>query len=239
MKLFTVGTMRTAMGSNIGRQETVSQHHGARRSSIACIKAVFATLLLACLPQSTGAMELNIVYARGTLGAWADPDGSGKPIANLYVASRLRILERKAGWLRVDARGWNREGAEQVVYTIPGKRILTLSLRRAEIDRLRALETIVDPDTDIAWNGVALEAWIEDKDVTPDLGTIWKEAWDLFATRCTVCHQRRVPHHYTANQWVSLLKVMGPRTGLPKDRQRLILTFLQHHARDTVDKIKN
>ena len=48
----------------------------------------------------------------------------------------------------------------------------------------------------------------------------------------TPCHQRRVPEHYTANQWASLVKVMGPRTGLPKAQQALIMTFLQYHADD-------
>lgn len=226
MRLFTFGTDRTTDGAFRGR------------APYACLAAILAALLLAAFPSSAGAGEPDIVYARGTLGAWAEPDGAGKPFARLFVATRLRVLDRRAGWLRVETRGWNREGAERVVYAFPGKRILTVALRRAETGRLNALDSIVDPETDITWNGVTLEGWIADKDVTPDLDTIWQAAWDLFATRCTVCHQRRIPHHYTANQWVSLLKVMGPRTGLPKERQRLILTYLQHHARDTAGETK-
>ena len=96
--------------------------------------------------------------------------------------------------------------------------------------------SLTDPETDIVWKDVTLEGWVKDKGLAPRLDDLWTPAWELFSTRCTVCHQRRIPEKYTANQWRSLLKVMGPRTGLPKPKQQLILAFLQYHAKDTAGK---
>ena len=178
------------------------------------------------------ATEPKVLFTTGTMGIYPTPAEDAKSYGKVLVASRLEVLERRPNRLRVKLSGWHQDGAARILYALPGKRIMVAVLASQSTHRLVELNSIKDPDTDIVWKGVSFEGWIGNNELADDLETIWKSAWELFATRCTVCHQRRIPHKYTANQWVSLLKVMGPRTGLPKDKQRLILKFLQNHASD-------
>lgn len=184
-------------------------------------------------PVSAAANDPSVLFATKTLEVRLQPSMDEKSAGRLFIASSFVVLERKPGWLRVGLRGWHQAGAERVLYALPGKRILTLVLGRTAVEQLRPLGTLTGEDTGITWREAAFEGWIKDEAVTADLDTIWSAAWELFTTRCTVCHQRRIPDMYTANQWGALLKIMGPRTGLPKDDQQLILKYLQNHAKDT------
>lgn len=186
-------------------------------------------------PLLTTAEGAKPFFTNRTVKVRLQPDKSDKPVGRLFVASPLRVLDRKPGWLRISLKGWYQEGAKRVLYALPGKRIFTLVLGRSAAAEPRDLTSQTDGDTGLTWTEAVFEGWIQDQAITDDLDSIWSAAWDLFATRCTVCHQRRIPDKYTANQWGALLKVMGPRTGLPKDDQQLILKYLQHHARDTID----
>lgn len=164
----------------------------------------------------------------------ASASGDATQVATLSVAAELEVLETRGGFCRVAVAGWVREGAERVVFAYPGKRILLAQLAPDVAAQLEPTGQEVDPETSITWNRVRVEGWIEQGSVGTDLDLVWADAWALFSERCTACHERRVPSNYTANQWVSLIKVMGPRAGLPKPDQQLILTFLQHHASDTI-----
>jgi len=171
-------------------------------------------------------------YVIKTTRVYSEPTAESRPFGRVFVATRLGVKDQKPGWLRVEIRGWHQEGAKRMLYALPGKRIKAALISKDTVEKIRPLDNVTDPDTNITWMGAAIEGWIVDDNVSPDLNTIWKSAWGLFSTRCTVCHQRRNPKKYTANQWVGLLKVMGPRTGLPKEQQHLILKYLQNHARD-------
>lgn len=203
----------------------------ANPGSLAWLVVVIGAMLM--WPPSATPGEPTVLYATGTLEIRSQPSAKEKPVGRLIVAAPLLVLERASGWLRVETRGWYQEGARRILYALPGKRILNLVLRRSATGGVRTLNSVNDPDTGLAWTEAAYDGWIRDESVTAELESIWAAAWELFATRCTVCHQRRIPDRYTANQWGALLKVMGPRTGLPKEQQQLILKYLQHHARDT------
>lgn len=198
--------------------------------SLPALLPLLAVLVLSAAPARA---EPALRYATGTLTLSAEPVARGAAMGRVLVAAEMAVLETRPGWLRVDLRGWRQRGADRVVYALPGKRILMAALAKPATEAARVLDTVTDPETGIAWQGVSVTGWVAADGVTADLQTVWQAAWDLFSTRCVACHQRRIPHKYTANQWVSLLKVMGPRTGLPKEQQRLILTYLQHHAKDT------
>lgn len=201
-------------------------------STRSLVSAIGLCLAVASFSASA-AEEVPILYAERTLELLTEPGTDAPAAGRVYVATQLAVLERGDGWLQVELSGWHQENSKRALYALPGKRILVAALKPAAVERLRALDAVTDPETGITWNGAAFQGWIRNEDVTADLGEIWQDAWELFATRCTACHQRRIPHKYTANQWVSLLKVMGPRTGLPKEQQQLILKYLQNHAKDT------
>ncbi|MFD0980320.1 hypothetical protein [Tropicimonas aquimaris] len=164
----------------------------------------------------------------------AAPSGQSSTLATVSVAARVERLETLDGFHRVALEGWARAGASRVLFALPGKRILVASIAKDQVDTLEQTGELVDADTGITWNRMRIEGWIPEAVAEPQIDPIWSAAWTLFAERCTACHQRRVPDHYTANQWRSLIKVMGPRTGLPEEEQMLILAFLQHHASDTI-----
>lgn len=173
-----------------------------------------------------------VSYLDGTVALSAAPDHSMPPIGKLLVTAPLRPLSREGDWLRVSMQGWTQAGAERAIYAAPGIRVLHAVLSSSAVEMLVFSEQIADPDTAQLWTKTELQGWIKTPDLKPSLRDIWARAEPLFAQRCTACHQRRIPHHYTANQWTSHLKVMGPRTGLPKDDQFLIRAYLQYHAKD-------
>ena len=216
----------------MGKARAISILRQAGRTFLFLLTAT--TCVIGTASPSGALNGTEVYFTTRSVDIYQNPEIASQPFGRLFVATRLAVQEYKTGWLRVEVRGWHQKGAERVIYALPGKRILTAALSPAVVDRLRPLDTMNDPETSISWNEASFKGWIRDEAVTANLNTIWKSAWDLFATRCTVCHQRRIPHKYTANQWVGLLKVMGPRTGLPKEKQRLILTYLQNHAKDTV-----
>lgn len=191
-----------------------------------------AFAFLACLCGASVRADPAFLAEPAPLFASADTAGTG--IAELGVAVEVEPLASEGPMRRVVIRGWTRPGAERVLFAWPGKQVLVARLPRSETGRLVPLEQVTDPETEIAWTRMQLEGWVTAETLSPNRAAIWAAAWDLFAERCTACHERRIPENYSANQWRSHLKVMGPRTGLPAPDQELILTFLQYHASDTI-----
>ncbi|MDV7143259.1 hypothetical protein R3X27_11255 [Tropicimonas sp. TH_r6] len=163
------------------------------------------------------------------------PANDAPVLAQIAVSATVNRLETREGFHRVELEGWARDGAERVLFALPGKRILAATVPKANLDALTLMGHMRDSDTGITWKRMRVEGWVAQSTLQAEIDPIWRAAWALFAERCTACHQRRVPEHYTANQWRSLIKVMGPRTGLAKADQMLILAFLQHHASDTLE----
>ncbi|WP_177208335.1 hypothetical protein [Tropicimonas isoalkanivorans] len=124
-------------------------------------------------------------------------------IAQVSVAAKLNVQEHGAQSDKVVLSGWTRPGAERVLFAYPGKQILVARLSPEAAERLRLQESMTDPETGIAWNLMQIDGWIAADSLVPSLDPIWDAAWELFADRCTACHERRVPSNYTANQWRS------------------------------------
>ncbi|SDJ37000.1 trimethylamine-N-oxide reductase (cytochrome c), cytochrome c-type subunit TorC [Aliiruegeria lutimaris] len=192
--------------------------------------------LMFAISLAAGTARAEPLYASATVPLTDTPGAQATRLAQVAVAAELDRIETRDGYHRVALKAWARAGAEQVLFSLPGKRILAGQIPKQNIGLAEPLESLRDPETGITWNRVSIEGWIPQSAAEPRLDPIWAAAWELFAERCTACHQRRVPEHYTANQWRSLIKVMGPRTGLPKEEQMLILAFLQNHASDTIDQ---
>lgn len=173
-------------------------------------------------------------FVAAALPLYAVPGSGERPIGKLLVAAPLRrVGAPEAGWQRVLLSGWAQEGAERVLQAAPGLRVTRAALAKSGLAALTFGAARTDPDTGQRWTRATLTGWIAaDATLSPDIETLWSRAEALFATRCTACHVRRVPSHYTANQWTSYLKVMGPRTGLPDEDQDLIRVFLQYHSAD-------
>ena len=173
-------------------------------------------------------------YVAATTPVFAAPEPGGRPIGKLLPAAPLIPLgPAEDGWQRVAVAGWTQSGAERALQAAPGLRVTRAALSKAGLETLDFGAPQTDPDTGLVWTRTTLTGWVDaGAESVPDLQSLWTRANTLFSTRCTACHVRRVPARYTANQWTSHLKVMGPRTGLPKDDQALIRVFLQYHSAD-------
>lgn len=190
-------------------------------------------VLIAGLP-ALGETAAPSLFAAATTPIYAGPEDGARPIGKVLVAARLVPLETdENGWTRIRVDGWTQGGAERAVQAAPGIRVQRAVLGKAGLTALEFGEAREDPDTGLTWTRTTLTGWIAPgAETAPDLDTLWARAEKLFATRCTACHKRRVPARYSANQWASHLKVMGPRTGLPKDDQALIRSYLQYRSAD-------
>jgi len=199
------------------------------------VRSLFLIALMAGLPANAQTREPSL-FTAVTTPLFATPGADARPIGKLLVAARLVPLEQDAaGWRHVRISGWTQAGAERVVQAAPGIRVTRAALAKAGLAALDFGEAREDPNTGLTWTRTTLTGWIAPgTDTAPDLETLWARAEPLFATRCTACHPRRVPGRYTANQWTSHLKVMGPRTGLPNDDQALIRSYLQYRSADAV-----
>ncbi len=195
---------------------------------------LFISLMFAiALGAPTQAQELpDVAYLDGTFVLSAAPGDDEPPMGKLLVSAPLQLISQDGDWFQVSMQGWTQAGAERIIYAAPGIRVLHAVLSKSAVETLVFSEKTEDPDTFLIWTKTELQGWVNAPDLKPGLQDIWARAEPLFAKRCTACHQRRIPHHYTANQWTSHLKVMGPRTGLPKDDQFLIRAYLQYHAKD-------
>ncbi|WP_424943150.1 hypothetical protein [Aliiroseovarius crassostreae] len=180
--------------------------------------------------QTLPASDLS--YLDGTFAIHAAPDGDARPMGKLLVSAPLQVTSHQGDWSEVVLQGWTQAGAERILYAAPGIRVLHAALSKSAITALTFSDQITDPDTGLVWTRTELKGWIKSPVLRPGLQDIWARAEPLFSERCTACHQRRIPHHYTANQWTSHLKIMGPRTGLPKEDQFLIRAYLQYHSKD-------
>ncbi len=196
---------------------------------------VFLAVLILAGSPLTGEERASLNFIATTTEFYATPEPGSRPIGKLLVAAPIRTMEKTtSGWQRVAVPGWTQAGAERVLQAAPGLRVTRAALAKSGLEALSFGETREDPDTGQSWQRTILTGWIApEAETAPDLETLWGRAEPLFSTRCTACHVRRVPEHYTANQWTSYIKVMGPRTGLPKGDQALIQTFLQYQSADS------
>ena len=160
-----------------------------------------------------------------------DPSGNGEG-GSLMVATPLQVLDRQGERVLVRIDAWHPDGNAALLYERPGKRVLAAMPKGTAL--LSTGETATD-EVGASWGRVSLTAWVAADDVTADRTDAWAEAEALFAARCTVCHERRVPARYTANQLFVFLQTMGPRAQLSRDERTLVLKYLQSQAKDAAE----
>lgn len=197
----------------------------------------FCSLLLVpmqVMAAEKAAIGEEHIFPDRTIPFYASDKPGSKAIGKVMVATRITELQSKGNMKKVRIEGWYQDGAKRVLYAVPGKRILDLALKKKATDHLVDLESLKDEDTGITWNKAEIVGWIRNKNLSGDIAKIWQAADDIFSVKCTACHVRRTPHHYTANQWTGNLKAMAPRAALSKEQRTLVLKFLQYRAKDMV-----
>ena len=173
-------------------------------------------------------------FAGKSIPFYATDQKGSKPIGQLLVGTRAREITTRGAMSLVQIEGWYQKGAKRVLYAVPGKRIMELALKKKATGALRDWENFEDQETGLSWHRASIRGWVKSKLLSPDLDVIWHRADVIFSEKCTACHERRIPHHYSANQWIGNLKAMAPRAGLNKQERSLVLKFLQYRAKDMI-----
>ncbi len=157
-------------------------------------------------------------------------DGSD---GKLLAAATLHVLERDGDVLRVELDGWQPAGVTSVIYARRGKRILSALLDDTAAAGLERGPAQVDADTGAAWTPVKLRAWIDGTDLNISVANLWRYSSALLNGTCAACHSLPEPRQFSANQWVGTLNGMRRYTSLTDDQYRMLLSYVQNHARDT------
>ncbi len=160
----------------------------------------------------------------------ATSNGAGD--GRLLPAAKLMVVAHDGDWLQVRIDGWQQAGSDAPIYALKGKRILMAALGPAAIAKVTRKPGVQDAGTKLVWAEVSLTAWVSKKDLSPDIANIWTYTGNLYASSCGSCHALHPTDTYLANQWIGSLATMKRFTGLSDGEYRLLLAFLQFHAKD-------
>ncbi|HCQ66508.1 MAG TPA: pentaheme c-type cytochrome TorC [Rhodobacteraceae bacterium] len=171
----------------------------------------------------------TISYYLDAAAAKAESDVAGQ----LLAATALTVLDRKGDAIKVRIDGWQQDEVDRIVYALRGHRIFEATLKKETVEAVTRLATETDPDTELVWHEVSLEAWIRPGQVVDDLDAIWAYSAEMYSANCAVCHSKPDPGHHLANQWIGVLKSMERFVALDKEQTRVLQKYLQLRAKDT------
>ncbi|GAB6051486.1 pentaheme c-type cytochrome TorC [Magnetospira thiophila] len=190
---------------------------------------------LQALSAQEGAKAEHLTsFATKTLYLDADAAAEGKSAAGrLLAATDVTVVDRQGDALKIRIEGWQQDQVDQIIYALQGKRIFSAALGKPLIPEIQRLETLLDPDTELTWHKVTLEAWTDKTDLVADKQKVWDYGAEMYNASCSVCHSLHSPAHSLANQWIGNLKAMERFIVLDKEQTRFLQKYLQFHAKDT------
>ena len=159
--------------------------------------------------------------------------GDGEPAGRLISAAALEVREHDGDAIRVRLDGWRMLDADRAIYAQKGHRILEAVLGDAAVEAVETGEAAVVEATGQQWAPARLDVWIDGRNLTDDRKALWRVAAKLYTGSCGTCHALSGADAYRANQWIGNLNAMKRYTTLTDDQYRLLLAYLQTHARDT------
>lgn len=181
--------------------------------------------------KSTG-FTAAAVYPVAVTPCYFEKDG--QKAGRLLPLTKLEILDASGDWAKVRVRGWQQVGAEAVICEKFGRRIFSVALDKAAIDKVKHGETKLDPDTGLSWSEAEFDCWIKSGEFFADIELLNTYGNELHAATCGGCHAQTPTTHFTANQWIGGIKAMGNRVKLDKNNSRILLKYLQMRASDVV-----
>lgn len=178
--------------------------------------------------------DAKTLYSIGNKTLYSSADINGEAGGQLLPASRVEVLSEDGDLIKIRIQGWiEAKGKGRVMTEYMGKRVFKATIR----GQVKAAETRiseqVDPVTNIAWNQVAVEAYITKDGMIDSIEPLWSYASEMYGSTCNSCHSAPAPEHFTANGWISSLKAMSAYYRLSKTEERTLLKYLQNHGSDT------
>ncbi|SDR38375.1 NapC/NirT family cytochrome c [Pseudovibrio sp. Tun.PSC04-5.I4] len=160
----------------------------------------------------------------------------GKNSGRLMGGTDVTVLERDGNFVKVRMAGWQQDKVDRIIYALRGQRIFSVTVSKKIIDKIERLKTEVDPDTELTWHQVQLDAWVSKENLVSDPNQLWAYTKEMYSSSCSTCHGLRDPEHFLANQWIGSLKAMKRFISLDKEQYRLLQKYLQLNAKDTGGK---
>ena len=150
----------------------------------------------------------------------------------LFPATEIVVLQRSGDQLQARLSGWQQQDVPGMLYAAPGKRIISAVLDTRAAEQVGRIASQTDSATGQQWHQVALTVWLPKSALIDDRQKIWQYAAGLMSANCTGCHGLTALDHFTANQWIGVMKGMASRTSLDEEQLRLLTQYAQHHASD-------
>ncbi len=160
----------------------------------------------------------------------ASPTAAGD--GKLLPAAKLAVVARSGDLLQVRISAWQQDNSPAVLYAFKGKRILVAVLGSAASAKVTRGTGVVDPATKLTWFPANLTVWITKDGLNPDIAKVWNYSSQMYAASCGACHAPHPADSFLANQWVGSLFAMKRYSGLDDGQYRLLLAYLQFHAKD-------
>ena len=162
--------------------------------------------------------------------------GEGKGDGLLISATKLKVLDSSGDKRKVQISGWRQKGADRVMYELMSHRIFTATMSPKALEQVKVGEEKIDPETELVWMPVSLDAWIKAENLVTNQDALWDLASEMYTASCTSCHGKPDADHYLANQWIGIMKAMKRFISLNKQEYRFVQKYLQLHASDTGGK---
>lgn len=153
-------------------------------------------------------------------------------------AGRLLAFAPVADWQMKDQQvsgvvtGWQQQGAESLLYFSPGQRIIQALLDDSAKEKLHTLQEIDDEATGSRWRQVQLDVSLPAQSLTSNRTALDSYGAGLNQTYCSGCHAPIGAEHYSANQWIGVIRAMQDRTSITEDEARTLTLYLQYNAKD-------
>lgn len=200
---------------------------------IAGMLASPCNLVRAAQPASGGASSPSVSFANSIVPMYANMDDAtqiGSITPGTAVSQKHQDEKSKTGREEISLSGWSTKGASSVIYSEIGQRIILATLDSTAFQH----EKILNQRTDAygaVWKQVLVTGWVDPTTFSPDIGSVWASAQDIYDARCSACHALHSPTEFTANQWPGILETMTQKAALSPADAALVTQYLQAHAR--------
>lgn len=174
----------------------------------------------------------DTLFVTNTKDFFMDSGMTGDPVGKLLGSAKVTVLERNGDKMKVRVEGWQLSGADTVIYSVQGQRIMQAVLDEKAIQAVEHKEGVVDPETQQTWYPSSIAIWVDNKGLNTAEEPLWAYSKDVFNNSCGTCHTLPQTDHYLANQWIGNLNAMKRYTSLSDDQYRLLLAYLQNHSKD-------
>lgn len=177
----------------------------------------------------------DVLYAVATKPLFVDrpSDGNATPDGRLIAATPVKVIKADGDWLQVEVGGWQQQGAERMMYAKQGQRIFAAALGAPAVEKVQQGQSVTDQNTDQVWAPATLTAWTTRDNLVADLNKLWAYCQEMYSAACGACHPAHTATDFLANQWIGSFNGMRPRTSLDDEEARVLLNYLQLHAKDS------